>query len=126
MSLEIICTEKSPAAIGPYSQGIKLGNLVFTSGQIPLVPSTGDLVEGGVEEQAHQVLQNLQAVLEASGANLSNVVKTTVFLKDLSNFATVNKIYGEYFKAPYPARSCVQVAKLPRDVEVEIEAIASI
>lgn len=126
MSLEIVSTQNAPAAIGPYSQAVKIGNLVYTSGQIPLDPASGDLVQGGIVEQTHQVLKNLRAVVEASGSNLSAVVKTTIFLKDMADFATVNEIYGEYFKSPYPARSCVQVAKLPRDVSVEIEAIAKL
>ncbi|GBG08416.1 deaminase [Paenibacillus agaridevorans] len=122
--MEIVSTEAAPAAIGPYSQAIKLGGLLFTSGQIPL-DATGALVAGGVEEQAHQVFRNLQAVLEAGGASLASVVKATVFLKDMNDFATVNDIYASYFGDHKPARSAVEVARLPKDVLVEIEVIAS-
>lgn len=122
--MEIVSTEAAPAAIGPYSQAIKLGGLLFTSGQIPL-DATGALVAGGIEEQAHQVFRNLQAVLEAGGASLASVVKATVFLKDMNDFATVNGIYASYFGDHKPARSAVEVARLPKDVLVEIEVIAS-
>ncbi|WP_373271310.1 RidA family protein [Paenibacillus sp. MY03] len=122
--MEIVSTVAAPAAIGPYSQAIKLGGLLFTSGQIPL-DATGALVAGGIEEQAHQVFRNLQAVLEAGGASLASVVKATVFLKDMNDFATVNGIYASYFGDHKPARSAVEVARLPKDVLVEIEVIAS-
>jgi 2-iminobutanoate/2-iminopropanoate deaminase len=122
--MEIVSTEAAPAAIGPYSQAIKLGGLLFTSGQIPL-DATGALVAGGIEEQAHQVFRNLQAVLEAGGTSLASVVKATVFLKDMNDFATVNGIYASYFGDHKPARSAVEVARLPKDVLVEIEVIAS-
>ncbi len=126
MKMEIVSTDKAPAAIGPYSQAVKLGDMVFTSGQIPINPATGEVVTGGIEAEARQVLENLKAVLEAAGTGMKNVVKATVFIKDMNDFAAINKIYGEYFAAPYPARSCVQVAKLPKDVGVEIEAVALI
>ncbi len=123
--LTIVSTDQAPAAIGPYSQAMKFGELVYTSGQIPLQPN-GELVEGGVEEQTHQVFANLKAVLAEAGSSLSNVVKATVFLKDMNQFATVNSIYAEYFGDHKPARSTVEVARLPKDVFVEIEVIASI
>ncbi|HPH95348.1 MAG TPA: RidA family protein [Anaerolineaceae bacterium] len=117
-------TEKAPKAIGPYSIAVQLGNLVFTSGQIGLDPATGAVVEGGIEAETHQVLKNLQAVLEAAGSSLDKVVKTTVFLRDMGDFAKMNAIYSEYFTGVFPARSAVQVAALPKGVAVEIEAIA--
>lgn len=122
--LEVISTNEAPAAIGPYSQAIKLGGLLFTSGQIPL-DASGALIEGGIEEQTHQVFRNLKAVLEASGATFQDVVKATVFMKDMNQFATVNGIYASYFGDHKPARSAVEVARLPKDVLVEIEVIAS-
>ncbi len=125
MSLDIIATPFAPAAIGPYAQAIKTGNMIFTSGQIPL-DLNGQLVEGGIEAQTHQVFRNLQAVLAEAGATLQNVAKATVFLSDLTQFATVNAIYAEYFGDHKPARSTVQVARLPRDVQVEIDLIAII
>jgi 2-iminobutanoate/2-iminopropanoate deaminase len=124
MTKQVITTADAPAAIGPYSQAIRVGNLVFTSGQIPLHPQTGDIVGETAAEQARQVLQNLQAVLQAAGASLQQVVKTTIFLTDLSQFAAVNAVYAEFFPENLPARSTVQVAALPRGVQVEIEAIA--
>lgn len=120
---EIVQTSEAPAAIGPYSQATRFGNLVITSGQIPLRPD-GTLVEGGIAEQTRQVLENLVAVLAAAGTDLGRVVKTTVFLADMNEFAAMNAVYAEYFQAPYPARSTVQVARLPRDVRVEIEVMA--
>ncbi|GAA5513600.1 2-iminobutanoate/2-iminopropanoate deaminase [Deinococcus carri] len=120
---DIVETPAAPAAIGPYSQAAVFGNLVVTSGQIPLRPD-GTLVEGGIEAQTRQVLENLVAVLEAAGTGLDRVVKTTVFLADMNEFAAMNAIYADYFQAPYPARSTVQVARLPRDVRVEIEVLA--
>jgi 2-iminobutanoate/2-iminopropanoate deaminase len=124
MSIEMIATAKAPAAIGPYSQAVKVGNLVFTSGQIPL-DASGKLVEGGIKEQAHQVFRNLQAVLAEAGSSLQQVVKATVFLKDMTMFAELNEIYASYFGDHKPARSTVEVARLPRDVLVEIELIAT-
>lgn len=118
-----ITTTSAPSAIGPYSQGIAFGNMIFTSGQIPL-DASGVLVSGGIEEQTRMVLENLTRVLEAAGAGLGEVVKTTVFLSDMADFASFNAVYAGYFAPPFPARSCVQVARLPKDVKVEIEAIA--
>lgn len=122
--LKIVSTEQAPAAIGPYSQAVVFGNLVFTSGQIPLRPD-GQLVEGGIEAQTHQVFANLKAVLAEAGSSLQQAVKVTVFLKDMNQFATVNEIYASYFLEHKPARSTVEVARLPKDVFVEIEVIAS-
>ena len=118
-----IRTNTAPEAVGPYSQAVVNGNMVFTSGQIPINPVTGDIPHG-IEAQANQVFENLKNLLEASGTSISNVVKTTVFIKNMSDFATVNEIYSKYFTKPYPARSCVEVAKLPKDVLLEVEAIA--
>lgn len=119
----IISTTKAPAAIGPYSQGIEIGNLVFTSGQIPLT-AEGNLVGPNIEEQVRQALQNAEQILLAAGTSLDNVVKTTVFLADMNDFQVMNSIYAEFFTAEPPARSAVQVARLPKDVKVEIEMIA--
>jgi len=124
-SLSIVSTARAPAAIGPYSQGIRLGNLLFCSGCIPLDPSTKEIVSGGIEAQTEQVLKNLKAVVEAGGSELGKVVKTTVFLKSMNDFATVNEIYAKFFGNHSPARSAVEVARLPKDVLVEIECIAS-
>ena len=124
MERQIIQSDQAPAAIGPYSQAIKWGNMVFTSGQIPLHPRSGQVVEGGIKAQTRQVLENLQAVLTAAGASLGNVVKTTCFLNDMNDFAQFNEVYQEFFKDKPPARSCVAVDRLPRDVLVEVEAIA--
>ncbi|MBD3108965.1 RidA family protein [Bacillus sp. AGMB 02131] len=121
--MKTVFTAKAPVAIGPYSQGIVVNNLFFSSGQIPLT-AEGQLVEGNVKEQTHQVFQNLKAVLEAAGASLETVVKATVFIKDMNDFAAVNEVYGEYFSSHKPARSCVEVARLPKDVLIEIEVIA--
>ena len=123
---EIISTDKAPAAIGPYSQAVKVGNLLFTSGQIPIDPATNTLVEGGIEVQARRVMENVKAILTARGAGMDNIVKTVVFIKDMNDFAKVNEIYAEYFTGNYPARSCVEVARLPKDVLIEMEAIAEI
>ena len=119
----VIATNEAPAAVGPYSQAVRAGDLLFTAGQIPLTPE-GTMVEGGVEEQTRQVLANLEAVLRAGGSDPARVVKCTVFLADMNDFAAVNAIYGEVFSDAPPARSAVQVARLPFDVRVEIEAIA--
>ncbi|MBQ9801889.1 MAG: RidA family protein [Clostridia bacterium] len=118
-----ISTDQAPAAIGPYSQALDLGNMVFVSGQIPVNPATGTM-PASVEEQAVQALTNLKNVLAAAGLGMENVVKTVVFLADLADFATVNGIYETFFKAPYPARSCVQVAAIPKGAKLEIECIA--
>lgn len=118
-----IKTTKAPGAIGPYSQAIEVNGLVYTSGQIGIDPATGAIVEG-VEAQAHRVCKNLTELLKAAGTSMDNVVKTTVFIKDMNDFGTVNGIYAQYFTEPYPARSCVEVARLPKDVLVEIEVIA--
>ena len=124
MQREVISTTEAPGAIGPYSQAIAIDGLVFCSGQIPLDPATGDIVEGGVVEQTRRVLENVRAVLAAAGSSFDQVVKTTIFLADMNDFSTVNGIYAEYFPSNPPARSTVQVARLPRDVRVEIEVIA--
>ena len=120
-----ITTEHAPAAIGPYSHGVAVGDLFFTSGQIPLVPETGKLAEGPIESQAEQVLRNLESVLAANGMTFANVVKTTVFLTDLADFAAVNAVYATRFPEHPPARSCVQVAALPAGAKLEIELVAA-
>jgi 2-iminobutanoate/2-iminopropanoate deaminase len=121
---EIVKTESAPAAIGPYSQAVRAGGFVFASGQIPTDPKTGQFVEGGVREQTEQVMRNLAAVLEAAGTGLDRVVKTTVFLADMDDFAAMNEVYGRYFAENPPARATVQAARLPRDARVEIEVVA--
>ena len=123
---QVIHTDKAPAAIGPYSQAIQIGQLPFTSGQVPIDPETGAIVEGGIQEQARQSLNNIKAILNAAGPNMGAVVKTTVFLQDMNDFAAMNEVYAQFFQEPYPARSAVQVARLPKDVLVEIEAIAQL
>jgi 2-iminobutanoate/2-iminopropanoate deaminase len=129
MSKHVIATDKAPAAIGPYSQGVRAGNLVFTAGQIALDPATGQVVAGGIGEQTTRVLENLKAILEASGSSLAQVVKTTVFLKDMQDFAAMNAVYGAYLGpegvAP-PARTTVEVSRLPKDALVEIELVAEV
>ena len=120
----VIQTNNAPAAVGPYSQAIDCGDFVFCSGQIPLVPETGMMVEGGIEEQAHQMFANIKAVLNAAGLDFENVIKTTVFMTDLSQFVTFNGIYAQYFPANPPARSCVEVSALPKGALVECEVIA--
>ena len=120
----VVSTEKAPKAIGPYSQAIEAAGLLFLSGQIPIVPATGEICTGGIEEQTEQVLSNIEAILAAKGLGFADVVKTTVFLADMNDFATVNGIYTKAFVENPPARSCVQVARLPKDVKVEIETIA--
>lgn len=124
MTKQAIQTEHAPAAIGPYSQAILANGLVFTAGQTPIVPATKALVEGGIQEQTKQVLENVKAILEAAGTSLDKVVKTTVFLKDMNDFAAMNAVYATYFTGTPPARSTVQVARLPLDAMVEIETIA--
>jgi len=121
---EEIKTDKAPKAIGPYSQAVAASGFVFASGQIPIDPATGELNAGSIEDQTGRVLRNLTAVLEAAGTSLSKVVKATVFLKNMDDFTRMNAVYGEFFKPPYPARAAVEVARLPKDVLVEIEAIA--
>ncbi len=121
---QIISTDKAPQAIGPYSQAIEVNGMVFTSGVIPINPATGELVTGTIEEQATQAIGNLAALLEAAGTSTDKVMKTTVFIKDMNDFGKVNEIYAKYFTKDFPARSCVEVARLPKDVLIEIEAIA--
>ncbi|UZK04675.1 RidA family protein [Venatoribacter cucullus] len=123
MSREIISTANAPAAIGTYSQAVKVGNTLYLSGQIPLVPETMEIIEGGIEARIHQVFKNLSAVCEAAGGSLQDIVKLNIFLTDLGNFATVNKIMAEYFEQPYPARAAVGVAQLPRDAQVEMDGV---
>lgn len=124
--MQTIHTEKAPKAIGPYSQAIKVGNLVFASGQVPIVPATGEFVEGGIKEQTRQSLTNAKAILEEAGTSLSKVVKTTVYLSDMANFAAMNEVYAEFFTQPYPARSAVAVKTLPKNALVEVECIAEL
>lgn len=122
--MKVLHTEKAPAAVGPYSQAIQVGDMIYTSGQLALCPETGDLLNDDIKEATKRSLENVKAILENSGSNLENVVKTTIFLSDMDNFAAVNEVYGEYFANHKPARSCVQVARLPKDALVEIEVIA--
>lgn len=124
MEKVVLSTTNAPAAIGPYSQGIKAGNFIFTSGQLPIDPKTGDLINNDIKAAAKQCLENIKAILESGGSSLDDVVKTTVFLKDLNDFSSVNEVYAEYFKEKMPARSAFQVARLPKDALIEIEAIA--
>ncbi len=121
---KIISTPKAPAAIGPYSQAIVVDKMVFTSGMIPIIPETGELETGDVKAQARQAIKNLVTLLEEAGSSAENVVKTTVFIKDMNDFASINEVYSEFFTENFPARSCVEVARLPKDVLVEIEAVA--
>lgn len=123
--MKVISTEKAPSAIGPYSQAVVSGNLLYTSGQIPIIPETGELAQG-LEAQAHQVFRNLAALLKAAGSDMSHAVKNTVFIKNMADFAAINAVYAQYFSEPYPARSCVEVARLPKDVLLECEVIAEI
>ncbi len=126
MNIEIVNTDKAPGAIGPYSQAVKCGNFIYTSGAIPVDPATGEVVEGGAAEHTVQALKNLAEVLAAAGGSLEKVVKTTVFIKDMKDFAAINEEYKKFFTGKYPARSCVEVARLPKDVLVEIECVAVI
>lgn len=121
---KVISTDKAPAAIGPYSQAIEVNNMVYTSGVIPVVPETGEIPDGS-KAQAKQAFANLKNLLEAAGCGMDQVIKTTVFIKEMNDFAAINEVYAEYFPAPYPARSCVEVARLPKDVMLEIEAVAA-
>ena len=123
---EAVSSDQAPAAIGPYSQAIKAGSLLFVSGQIPLDPVTGAMVDGDIAAQTHRVFANLKAILEAAGASFDNVVRTTVYLADMNDFGTVNEIYGTYFSSPAPARATVQAARLPKDARVEIDVIAAL
>jgi reactive intermediate/imine deaminase len=126
MSKQIVSTSDAPAAIGPYSQAVRAGNTLWLSGQIPLDPLTKELVKGDIEVQARRVFENLKAVISAAGAGFDDVVKTTIFLTDLGHFAVVNKVMAEYFREPYPARSTVGVAALPRGAQVEVECIVAL
>ena len=121
---KVISTDKAPAAIGPYSQAIEVNGMVFTSGVIPVDPQTG-VIPATIEEQANQAFSNLKNLIEASGATIDKVIKTTVFIKDMKDFGKINEIYATYFKEPFPARSCVEVARLPKDVMLEVEAIVA-
>jgi len=123
---KVVQTEKAPKAIGPYSQAIQAGNFLFLSGQIPIDPKTGELVKGDIRKQTQQVLENIKGILESQGLGMENVVKSTIFLKDIANFNQVNEVYATYFPSSPPARSTVEVAKLPRDADIEIEALAII
>jgi len=125
MQRQVINSGQAPKAIGPYSQAVRAGDYVFCAGQTPIDPATNNLVEGGIEEQTRRALQNLSLVLQAAGSSLNNVVKTTVFLLDMNDFAKMNSVYGEFFPSNPPARSTVQVARLPKDARVEIEVIAT-
>ena len=122
--MKVISTKKAPAAIGPYSQAVQVGNLVYTSGQIPINPATGAFVEGGIKEQTRQSLTNVKAILEEAGLSMGHVVKTTVFMADMNDFADMNSVYAEFFAEPYPARSAVAVKTLPKGALVEIEVVA--
>ncbi|MCX6115999.1 MAG: RidA family protein [Proteobacteria bacterium] len=126
MKKQAIQTTNAPGAIGPYSQAIRVGNLLFISGQIPIDPKTGSVVDAGIVAETRQVLENLKAILEASGGTMDDIVKTTIYLKDIAKFSQVNEVYGSYFKQPFPARATIEISKLPKDVNVEIEAIANI
>lgn len=121
---KVVITAKAPQALGPYSVGVKAGNLVFTAGQLGINPESGEFVPGGIEAETRQALTNLKAVLKAAGASLKTVVKTTVFLRDMNDFSLMNKVYAEFFTSEFPARSAVQVSRLPKDGAVEIEAVA--
>ena len=125
MTKNIVLPKTAPAPLGPYSPGVWAGDLLFVSGQTPLDPVTGNVAPGSVAEQTHQAIKNVRAVLEAAGLTLDNVVKSTVFIKNMDDFATINKVYATYFLPPFPARSCVEVARLPKDVLVELEVVAS-
>ncbi|MBR4602174.1 MAG: RidA family protein [Prevotella sp.] len=123
---KVIKTTKAPAAIGPYNQAIQVGNLVYTSGQIPIDPATGNFVEGGIKEQTRQSLLNVKAILEEAGLTMNDVIKTTVFMADMNDFSDMNSVYSEFFPEPYPARSAVAVKTLPKGALVEIEVVAGV
>ena len=124
MEKKVISTTNAPAAIGPYSQAIEVNGFVYASGQVPFIPATGEIPEG-IEAQAKQALTNVKSIMEAAGLTMSNIVKTTVFIKDMNDFAKVNEVYATFFEGDYPARSCVEVARLPKDVLIEVEVIAA-
>ena len=124
MTLQIVNTDQAPSAIGPYSQGVVAGGILYASGQIPLDPQSGEIVSGGIAAQTKQVLQNMKAVVEAAGGNMNQVVKVTIYIVDMQQFSVVNEVYGTFFSAPFPARACGEVSKLPKGVEVEMDAIA--
>ncbi|NLV89814.1 MAG: RidA family protein [Tissierellia bacterium] len=124
MALKFISTDKAPAAVGPYSQGVRAGNIIFTSGQLPVDPETGVMSKGDIQKETKLCLENVKAVLEAEGASIENIAKVTVFVTDMNNFETINKIYDEFFNGHKPARSLVQVSQLPKGADIEIEAIA--
>lgn len=123
MEKRVIATDKAPAAIGPYSQAIEVNGLIYTSGMIPVIPETGEIVEG-IEAQAKQALTNVKNLLESAGSSMDKVIKTTVFIKDMNDFAAVNAVYATFFSGAFPSRSCVEVARLPKDVLIEVEAVA--
>jgi 2-iminobutanoate/2-iminopropanoate deaminase len=125
MNKQIIYTNEAPAAIGPYSQAVRTGNLLFVSGQIPLDAASGQLVTGTIAEETHQVMKNIQAILIAAGLSFEHIVKTSIFIKDMNNFGAINEVYASYFSSNFPARETVEVARLPKDVRVEISVIAS-
>ena len=124
MDRTIISTEKAPAAIGPYSQAVRVGDLLFTSGQIPLIPGSMELVTGNIQAQTKQCMENIKAILEEAGTSMENCIKLSIFIKDMGQFGKINEVYGTYFQDNPPARACVEVARLPKDVDIEIEAIA--
>lgn len=124
MTKKVISTDKAPAAIGPYSQAIEVNGFIYASGQIPIIPETGELAQG-IENQARQALTNVKSIMEAAGLSMANIIKTSVFIKDMNDFAKVNEIYATFFEGDYPARSCVEVARLPKDVLIEVEVIAA-
>jgi len=126
MAKTVIQTKQAPAAIGPYSQAIKAGNLLFVSGQIPIDPETGSVIIGGIEASTHRVMKNIESILETAGYTFEHVVKTTIFIKSMDDFAKINAVYATYFSGKYPARETVEVSRLPKDVEVEISVIASL
>ncbi|MDE5965732.1 MAG: RidA family protein [Lachnospiraceae bacterium] len=124
MEKTVIKTDKAPAAIGPYSQAVEVNGVIYTSGVVPIDPATGQVVEGDIKVQAKRVFESMKALLEAAGSNMDSVVKTTVFIKDMNDFAALNEVYASYFTGDYPARSCVEVARLPKDVLIEMEVVS--